>query len=74
MESITKYAACVTDSNTIRYHLEKLYLAKNDRPGPVWIDVPLDVQAAEIDETSLVKFEPIKSHSKDKSDSLRLQL
>src|SRR5947209_2241537 len=44
--SITKYAATVTDPATIRFHLEKaVHLAMNGRPGPVWIDIPLDVQA-----------------------------
>ena len=57
---ITKYAAMVTDPRTIRYHLEKaLYLASNGRPGPVWLDIPLDVQAAKIDPDDLLPgFDP----------------
>ena len=48
---ITKYAVTVTDPVTIRYHLEKAYhLATTGRPGPVWIDVPLDVQAAPLED------------------------
>ena len=51
---ITKYAAMVTDPKTIRYHLEKaIYLARTGRPGPVWLDIPLDVQAAKIDPDQL---------------------
>lgn len=51
---VTKYAACVTDPSTIRYHLERaLYEATAGRPGPVWIDVPVDVQAEMIDESAL---------------------
>src|SRR6185503_6290414 len=51
---ITKYAAMVTDPKTIRYHLEKaIYLATTGRPGPVWLDIPLDVQAAKIDPDQL---------------------
>lgn len=47
---ITKYAVMITDKNTVRYHLEKaVYEAKHGRPGPVWIDVPLDIQAAQIE-------------------------
>ena len=43
---ITKYAVTITEPETVRYHLEKaLYLAKTGRPGPVWLDIPLDVQA-----------------------------
>jgi len=57
---ITKYAAMVTDPRTIRYHLEKaLYLAGSGRPGPVWLDIPLDVQAAKIDPDDLLPgFDP----------------
>lgn len=57
---ITKYAVTVLDPKDIRYHLEKaLYLAENGRPGPVWVDIPLDVQAAPIeDPSSLRAFDP----------------
>jgi acetolactate synthase-1/2/3 large subunit len=56
---ITKYAATVTDPSTIKYHLDKaIHLALNGRPGPVVLDIPLDVQAADIDETTLINFEP----------------
>jgi acetolactate synthase-1/2/3 large subunit len=59
VHSITKYAVTVDDPALIRYHLEKaLYLAVTGRPGPVWIDVPLDVQASPIDEDSLSGFVP----------------
>ena len=55
---LTKYAETILDPHSIRYHLEKaVHLARNGRPGPVWIDIPLDVQAAPIDETSLISFE-----------------
>jgi acetolactate synthase-1/2/3 large subunit len=58
VSSITKYAVTVVDPLSIRFHLEKaLYLARSGRPGPVWIDIPLDVQAAPIDETALQGFE-----------------
>ena len=57
---ITKYATMVTDPRSIRYHLEKaLYLATSGRPGPVWLDIPLDVQAAQIDPDDLLPgFDP----------------
>jgi acetolactate synthase-1/2/3 large subunit len=55
---ITKYAVTVNDPETIRYHMEKaVYLAQSGRPGPVWIDIPLDVQAAPIDAAALPGFE-----------------
>jgi acetolactate synthase-1/2/3 large subunit len=56
---ITKYAQTILEPNDIRYHLEKaVFLAMKGRPGPVWIDIPLDVQAAPIDETQLRGFDP----------------
>ncbi len=56
---ITKYAETILEPTDIRYHLEKaVYLALNGRPGPVWIDIPLDVQASPIDETALRAFDP----------------
>ena len=56
---ITKYAVTVVEPATIRYHLEKAaYLARIGRPGPVWIDVPLDVQVAEIEPSQLAGFMP----------------
>lgn len=59
---ITKYATMVTDPLSIRYHLEKaLYLAASGRPGPVWLDIPLDVQAARIDPDDLLPgFDPVE--------------
>lgn len=59
VKSITKYAVMVNEPNEIAYHLEKaLYLAKSGRPGPVWIDVPMDVQGALIDPKKLKQFNP----------------
>jgi acetolactate synthase I/II/III large subunit len=59
VKSITKYAVTVMDPATIRYHLEKaVYLARSGRKGPVWIDVPLDVQASMIDPDTLARFDP----------------
>ncbi len=57
---ITKYATMVTDPRSIRYHLEKaIYIATSGRPGPVWLDIPLDVQAARIDPDDLLPgFDP----------------
>jgi acetolactate synthase-1/2/3 large subunit len=56
---ITKYAVTVLEPETIRFHLEKaVHLATHGRRGPVWIDIPLDVQATIIDETALKGFDP----------------
>jgi acetolactate synthase-1/2/3 large subunit len=54
VEPLTKYAVTVTDPQTIRFHLEKaLHLAMSGRRGPVWLDLPLDVQGAEVDPDAL---------------------
>lgn len=59
VNTVTKYAVMVTDPQTIRYHLEKaFFLATTGRPGPCWIDIPLDVQGAQIDERNLLGFTP----------------
>jgi acetolactate synthase-1/2/3 large subunit len=56
---VTKYAVTVTDPADIRYHMERaVHLARAGRPGPVWIDIPLDVQGTMIDESSLRAFTP----------------
>jgi len=63
VKPITKYAEVVLDPNTIAYHLEKaFYLCSTGRPGPVWLDIPMDVQGAYVCEDDLVHFntEPCK--------------
>ena len=58
VEKITKYSVMVNDPNDIAYHLEKAaYLAQNGRPGPVWVDIPLDIQGATIDTKELKHFD-----------------
>ena len=59
VKPITKYAVKVADPTMIRYHLEKaVYLATQGRPGPVWIDLPIDIQGGLIDEEELKRFDP----------------
>lgn len=54
VKPITKYAVQILEPEQIRYHLEKAYyVATNSRPGPVWLDIPLDVQATMLDENIL---------------------
>jgi acetolactate synthase-1/2/3 large subunit len=56
---VTKWAHIVEDPSTVRWCVEKaLHLATSGRPGPVWLDVPSDVQGAPIDEESLRGFDP----------------
>lgn len=66
VRTITKYAATVLDPKSIRFHLEKaFYRANEGRPGPVWIDVPMDVQASTIDPSALAGFTPEKTPEPD---------
>ena len=59
VKPLTKYSVMITRADKIRYHLDKaLFLALNGRPGPVWLDIPLDIQAATIDTRQLYKYNP----------------
>lgn len=61
VQSITKYATIISDPQKIRYELEKaFYIANEGRPGPVVIDIPMDIQRAEIDPEKLESFSPEK--------------
>jgi len=62
---ITKYAVTVTDPQTIRYHLERaLHLATAGRPGPVWLDIPVDVQSSNIQASGLRPYDPAEDAEK----------
>lgn len=55
---VTKYSVTVMEAKEIRYHLEKAaYIAMHGRKGPVWIDIPLDIQNAEIEPALLMGFD-----------------
>lgn len=57
VSSLCKYAVHLTDPRMVRYELEKLVaIAKEGRPGPVWLEVPMDVQAASIDPYTLPSY------------------
>lgn len=59
VRSITKYAVTVEDPARIRYHLERaLHEMQHGRAGPVWLDIPLDVQGAQVDPGALEGFKP----------------
>jgi acetolactate synthase-1/2/3 large subunit len=61
VKSITKYAVQVNEPSEIKYHLEKACkLATSGRPGPVWIDIPLNVQSANVDQDKLVGWDQYK--------------
>jgi len=67
VKSVTKFCAIVSNPLDIRYLLEKaLWLAKTGRPGPVWLDIPIDVQSALIDPAQLHGFDPaIEGYGRD---------
>jgi acetolactate synthase I/II/III large subunit len=71
VKPITKYAVTIDDPHSIRYHLEKaVHLARTGRPGPVWIDIPIDVQAAPIepDSASMRGYDPAEASKADQTD------
>jgi len=77
VKGITKYAVLVDDPLAIRYHLERaLHLALQGRPGPVWLDIPIDVQGAKIDPSKLKGYDPkedeIPYQTKHLQDSVAL--
>ena len=59
LKNITKYSVKLTDPRKCQYEIEKaIYISKNGRPGPVWIEIPLDIQSAKISQAKLIKFRP----------------
>lgn len=58
VKPLTKYAKMVTEPKEIKYHLDRaIYEATTGRMGPVWLDIPMNVQGALIDENELIDFE-----------------
>ena len=75
VESLTKYAVMVIDPQKIAYHLDKaVFMAKSGRPGPVWLDIPLDVQGTIIDENTLERFKENKTNKEYKEDPTEYEL
>jgi acetolactate synthase I/II/III large subunit len=78
VERITKYAVMIDDPLSIRYHLERAWhLAQSGRPGPCWIDIPVDVQATSIDPASLRAYDPLRDElatGKNNGDPSQLTL
>lgn len=62
VQNVVKYFVTVDDPQKIEYYLEKAYHeATTGRPGPVWVDVPLDIQNSQVDERFLEKYVPEKT-------------
>lgn len=63
VKPITKYAVCIKQPEDVRYELEKaLFLMKSGRPGPVLLDIPLDIQKILIDPDKLIGYTQIKQN------------
>ena len=64
VENITKYAVLITDPKQVKYEFQKsIHIAESGRPGPVWIDIPTDVLAAQINPDELKEYTPeVKSN------------
>ena len=61
VKSYTKYAVQIDSPEKIKFELQKAaFLANDGRPGPVWIDIPLDIQASDVDPDSIDSFVPDK--------------
>lgn len=72
VKGITKYAVCITEPCSIGYHLDRaMHLATTGRPGPVWLDIPVDVQGAEVDIATLRAYDPIEDQILQNEDRLR---
>jgi len=64
VKGITKYAVFVAEPESIAYHLERAWhLAKTGRPGPCWLDIPVDVQSAQIEPERLRHYDPAEDAS-----------
>lgn len=59
VNSVTKYSHQVTEANSIKYHLDKAYFeCMSGRKGPVWLDIPLDIQSSTVETDELIGYEP----------------
>ena len=71
VKPLTKYATLVVNASSIRYHLEKaIYLAQNGRPGPVLLDIPMNIQRTDINPDQLQSFYDSKEYQQDHSSEV----
>lgn len=75
VKPITKFAAVVTEPLKIKYYLDKaIYIATHGRPGPVWLDIPMNVQGAMVDEDSLFEYNEKEDVSKSPLDDINIKV
>ena len=73
VKSITKYSVMVNDPEMIAYHMDRaIYEAVSGRPGPVWIDVPMDVQGTYIETEILRRYQAPEADCAPSSQDLRI--
>ncbi len=59
VQHITKYSHMLREANEIKYHIDRaVYEATTGRMGPVWLDIPMDLQGCYIEEDDLIEFTP----------------
>lgn len=64
VRGITKYQVLLQDPQSVAYHLERAWhIAQSGRPGPVWIDIPIDVQSSHVDPKTLSHYDPCEDDS-----------
>ena len=75
VKGITKYSVFVSEPESIAYHLERAwYLAQNGRPGPCWLDIPVDVQSADIDPEKLKHYDSAEDRLVFDSETVQQQV
>lgn len=74
VKEITKYAVMIENKKDIKFHLEKAWHeATNGRKGPVWLDIPLDIQGSDIEPKNLTGFQvPNQEISDNTSDAKKI--
>lgn len=61
---MTKYAVMITEPRMVKYHIKRaIYLATTGRPGPVWLDIPLNVQWGYVDTDELIDYDPAEDEN-----------
>jgi len=74
VKPLTKYAVTILDPLEIKYQLKKaVCIAKSGRPGPVWIDIPLDVQGSYIEINKLKNFNSSEIQLDHETNNLKLK-
>jgi len=68
VNALTKYCKMITDTTKIRYYVEKaLYIAQTGRPGPCWLDIPVDIQGSYLETEEQIPFDPMQYNRENKA-------